>query len=223
MAFCEILLHMNRDAFAFWGHLVVFVALFLESMPFVGAFIPGGTIILLLAGILARWGYFVLWKVAIVAICASIAIDTFSYCFGRFVGRDFFHKFANRLFVKKSVLERISGMVHGHIGKALVFGRLNPVTRSVGPFIVGNERVRFAKFFFFNVVGGVLWVVMFLFVGYIFGGGLENVDQMEHFVLWTTIAIVGIFYGYYVFSSLRGKSGEAKGRMKKDRGEIVRC
>lgn len=207
MAFTEVLLHMNRSSFALWGHVIVFVALFLESLPFVGAFIPGGTIVLLLAGILAKWGFFSLWKVGLVAIAASIAIDTFGYCLGRNVSKDFFHRSANRLLVKKSVLERICKMVHGHTGKALVFGRLNPVTRSIGPFIVGNEKVNFWKFFFFNVVGGVLWVVMFLFVGYLFGGGLESAQEMEHFVLWVTVAIVGCFYGYYVISSLRGGNG----------------
>lgn len=218
MAFSEILMHMNRSSFALWGHVIVFVALFLESLPFVGAFIPGGTIILLLAGILAKWGFFVLWKVALVAIAASICIDTFSYCLGRSVGRDFFHRCAGKCFVKKSVLERVGRAVHGHTGKALIFGRLNPVTRATGPFIVGNERVNFWKFFLFNVIGGVLWVVMFIFLGYIFGAGLSGTDEMEHFVLWITIIIVACFYGYYVYLSLKGKNGKKKKRKKSIKG-----
>jgi membrane-associated protein len=208
MAFTEILMHMNRSSFAVWGHLIVFVALFLESLPFIGALIPGGTIVLLLAGILSKWGFFTLWQVALVAIAASISIDTFSYALGRSVNRDFFHKCAGKCFVKKSVLERVGRTVHGHTGKALIFGRLNPVTRSIGPFIVGNERVNFGKFFLFNVIGGILWVIMFLFVGYMFGAGLSGIEEMEHFVLWTTIIIVSCFYGYYVFNSLKGKNGK---------------
>ena len=210
MAFTEMLLHMNRSSFALWGHVIVFVALFLESLPFVGAFIPGGTIILLLAGILAKWGFFVLWKVALVAIAASISIDTFSYFLGRKIGRDFTHKCAGKLFIRKSVLDRISRAVHGHTGKTLIFGRLNPVTRATGPFMVGTEMVKFSKFFLFNVIGGVLWVVMFLFLGYIFGAGLQGVEEMEHFVLWTTVIIVACFYGYYVFNSLSGKNGNCR-------------
>jgi membrane-associated protein len=207
MAFTEVLLHMNRSSFALWGHVIVFVALFLESLPFVGAFIPGGTIILLLAGILSKWGFFTLWKVGLVAIAASISIDTFSYCLGRGVGKDFFHKCAGKCFVKKSVLKRVGKMVRGHTGKALIFGRLNPVTRSIGPFMVGNERVKFWKFFLFNIIGGVLWVIMFLFLGYIFGAGLSGTREMEYFVLLTTVIIVGCFYGYYIFNSLKGRNG----------------
>ena len=162
------------------------------------------------AGVLAKGGFFVLWKVWLVAVVASISIDSFGYVLGRNVNKDFFHRFANRLFVKKSVLERVGRMVHGHTGKSLIIGRLNPVTRSIGPFMVGNEKVGFWKFFFFNVVGGVLWVTMFLFVGYLFGSGLQGAKEMEHFVIWTTIMIVGCFYGYYVFNSLRGGNGNCR-------------
>jgi len=216
MAFTETLLYMNRGSFALLGHVIVFAALFLESLPFVGAFIPGGTIVLLLAGILSKWGFFTLWKVGLVAIAASITIDTFSYLFGRSVSRDFFHRFANKLFVKKAVLEKVGRMVHGHTGKALVFGRLNPVTRSIGPFMVGNEKVHFPKFFLFNVIGGVLWVTMFLFIGYLFGSGLGSIAEMEYFVLWITIAIVSCFYGYYVAVSLKGDNGKNRCKIDKD-------
>ncbi|GEM_PF-1510568 len=216
MVFVETLLGMNRSFFAFWGYLIVFLALFIESTPFIGAFIPGGTIVLLLAGVLARFEFFVLWKVAVVAIVASISIDTFSYCFGRFVKKDFFHRFANKLFVRKATLERVGSVVHGHPGKALVFGRLNPVTRSIAPFIVGTERVKFSKFLFFNIIGSILWVVMFLFIGYMFGGNFTGVKEMESFVLWTTIAIVGGFYVYYLFNALRPTNGGTKCEIKKD-------
>jgi hypothetical protein len=45
---------------------------------------------------------------------------------------------------------------------------------------------------------------MFLFLGYIFGAGLSGFEEMEHFILWTTVLIAGSFYGYYVIYSLRG-------------------
>ena len=213
MVFVETLLSLNREFFHFWGYVIVFLALFIESLPFIGAVIPGGTIILLLAGVLTRFGFFNLWEVAIVAIVASVAVDTFGYCLGRYVKRDFFHKYARKLFIKQSTLERVAGIVHGHIGKALMFGRLNPVTRSMGPFIVGTERIKFLKFFFFNVIGAILWVVMFIFIGYIFGGSFGGVGEMESFIVWTTLILVGGFYVYYVFSSFR--NGKTKCEVNK--------
>lgn len=200
MTFSEILLYMNKDAFALWGNVVVFLALFIESLPFIGAFIPGGTIILLLAGILAKWKFFILWEVAIVAIIASITIDTFNYCFGRKVSKRVFHKLANKLFIKQSVLDRMSRMTHAYIGKMIIFGKISPVTRSIGPFIIGSEKVDFKKFFFYDVVGGILWVLVFLGVGYVLGEGIKSVSQMKHIVLGLTMGIVACFYLYSLLS-----------------------
>jgi membrane-associated protein len=214
--FIENILYMNRSFFHLWGYVFVFIALFLESLPFIGAFIPGGAVILLLSGLLARFEFFSLWKVAIVAIVASISIDTFGYMLGRLVNKDFFHRSAKRLFIKKEVLERVGRIVHGHTGKALIFGRINPITRSMAPFIVGTERVNFLRFFIFNVIGGVLWVMMFLFIGYLFGGNFKGVESLESFILWTTVILVGGFYFYFVLTNLRAGKDKTKCTLKKD-------
>jgi len=127
MVFVESLLGMNRSFFAVWGYVWVFVILFLESVPFFGAFIPGGTILLILSGLLAKFGFFSLWKVLLVAFFASVTIDVSGYVWGRKVDNNFLHKYMKFLLVKKSTLERVGRIVHGHTGKALVLGRLNPV------------------------------------------------------------------------------------------------
>jgi len=205
MVLVENLFYMNRGFFHFWGYFWVFVTLFLESAPFIGALIPGGTIALVLAGLLARLGFFSLWKLAIVAIVASVSIDTLNYTLGRMVKKDFLHRFANKLFVKKETLERVGTIAHGHTGKALILGRVNPVTRAIGPFVIGTEKVGFGKFIFFNIIGGILWVLMLLFIGYIFGGSFHDAGEMEHFVLWVTILLVGGFYGYFLITKLTRK------------------
>lgn len=201
---------MNRSFFAVWGYVVVALAIMVESFPFIGAFIPGGIIILLLSGFLAKLGFFLLWKIVLVAIIASVVIDTFGYAFGRFVSKDFFHKHARILLIKKRTLERVGRIVHGHTGKSLIFGRLNPVTRSIAPFVVGNEKVGFAKFFFYNVVGGILWVSLFMSIGYIFGNSYQLVVATEMYIVWAMVILLGGFYVYYIgnsFSRFFSKKG----------------
>ena len=53
MVFVENLFYMSEDFFGFWGYVVVFAAIFVESFPFLGAFVPGGLIALLACGFLA--------------------------------------------------------------------------------------------------------------------------------------------------------------------------
>lgn len=198
MVFIENLLGMSREFFAFWGYIVVFLTIFLESFPFFGAFIPGGIITLFLSGLLAKLGFFLLWKIVLVAIIASILIDIFGYLFGRFVSKDFFHRHARILLVKKRTLEKVGKVVRGHTGKSLIIGRMNPVTRSIAPFIVGNERVSFAKFLFYDILGGILWVVTFVLIGYLFGNSFQLLQDTEKYILWTTIILLGGFYIYYM-------------------------
>jgi len=210
MVFVEGLLGMNRSFFAVWGYVWVFVILFLESIPFFGAFVPGGTILLLLSGVLVKLGFFSLWKVLVVAFFASVIIDITGYVWGRKVSKDFLRKYMRFILVKKETLEKVGRIVHGHTGKALILGRLNPVTRSIAPFLVGSEDVPFWKFFFWNVVGGALWVTLFIFVGYIFGGSLEVMKAAEIYVVGGTIVIAGGFYLYYIVNLLRQGTDKIK-------------
>jgi len=206
----EWILEMNRSFFAFWGYFWVFVILFLESIPFFGAFVPGGTILLIICGLLARFGFFGLWEIWIVTFVASVLIESLGYFWGREVSRDFLHKYAKYLLVKKEVLERVGRIVHGHTGKALIIGRFNPVTRSIAPFMVGHEKVNFWKFIFWNLVGGALWVTLFIFAGYLFGGSLEVMKTAELYIVAGTILIAGGFYFYYFIEFLKKGSEKIK-------------
>lgn len=214
MVFIESLLGMSRGFFQFWAYFVVFFALLLESFPFIGAFVPGGIIILLISGFLARLGFFILWKVIIVIIFASILTDFIGYIFGRSVDKDFFHRHSKILLIRRSTIERVGRIVHGHTGKSLIFGKINPVTRSIAPFIVGNEGVNPAKFSFYSVMGSTLWVIMFVFVGYIFGNSIQVVREAERYILWTTLILLGGFYTYYLRSMFHRFFSKTKSGMK---------
>lgn len=189
---------MSREFFGFWGYVVVFVAIFLESSPFLGAFIPGGLIALLICGFLAKLGYFVLWKVVVVGVGACVFVDCFGYWLGRNRREGFLHRRAGILLVKRGTIERVLRVVHGHPGKSLIFGKMNPITRSIAPFVVGNERVSFLKFFSFSAIGSFLWVVCFMFLGYILGNSYEVVAAAEQYIFWIGIILLGGFYAYWL-------------------------
>lgn len=198
MVFVEGLFEMNRSFFNFWGYLVVFLAIFIESFPFIGAFVPGGIVALLICGFLAKLGYFALWKVILVAVAASISIDVFGYCFGRSRGKGFLHRRSKIFLVKRATIDKVIRIVHGHTGKSLIFGRMNPITRAIAPFVVGNERVGFLKFLFYSVIGSFIWVICFVFLGYILGNSYELIAAAERYILWVGIVLLGGFYLYWL-------------------------
>ena len=214
MLFVGSLLGMSRVFFSFWAYVVVFFGLVLESFPFIGAFVPGGIIMLLICGFLVRLGFFALWKIVIVAVLASVFVDNIGYFFGRGVGKGFLHRHSRILLIRKSTIEKVGRIIHGHTGKSLIFGKINPVTRSIAPFVVGNEGVDFVKFFFYSVVGSILWVVMFVFVGYIFGNSVQFLKHTERYILWITLILTGSFYIYYLRNMFRGFFNKTKNGVK---------
>ena len=210
MVFVENLFYMNQEFFSFWGYVVVFVAVFIESFPFLGAFIPGGLIALLICGFLSKLGYFALWKVVLVGVAACVAVDVFGYWFGRNMAKGFLHRRSKIFLVKHTTIDKVVKIVHGHTGKSLIFGRMNPITRSIAPFIVGNERVGFLKFLFFSLLGSFIWVVCFMFLGYVLGNSYEVVARAEQYILWIGIVLLGGFYAYWIGNLFKEYFGNKK-------------
>jgi len=194
MDFANSLLYMSNEVSSFLGYMVVFLAIFVESLPFVGLFVPGGAIILIISGILTAAGFFTLWKVMLVALISSILADNIGYFLGR---KNNIKIFSEEGFIRKHVISRIKRVGRKYSGRTLIVGKMNPATRSICPFVVGCEGVGYKKFFIFNLVGGTVWVFVFVMIGYIFRESFSGVSSMEDFVLIFTI-IMGIFILAYI-------------------------
>lgn len=203
MVLVDNLFYMTEDFFGFWAYIFVGAFLVLESFPFIGAFIPGGIIGLLACGFLVKLGYFVFWKIGIICVLALVAVDLLGYWLGSCRREGFLCRRSGIFLVKKDTVEKVRRIVHGHLGKSLILGKVNPVTRSIAPFIVGNERVSFGKFLFFSVLGSVLFVGSFLFLGFVLGNSYEVVAVAERYILWVGGVLLGGFYVYWLGNLFR--------------------
>ena len=68
-------------------------------------------------------------------------------------------------------------------GLTIVITRFMPFFRTFAPFIAGTGHMNFAKFTFFNCLGGISWVSLFVLVGYFFGGVPFVQEHFEVIVL----------------------------------------
>ena len=67
-------------------------------------------------------------------------------------------------------LDRAHAFFERHGGKAVVLTRFVPIVRTFVPFVAGAGAMSYARFAFYNLVGGVLWVgICTLGAGYAFG------------------------------------------------------
>jgi membrane-associated protein len=106
----------------------------------------------------------VLW---ISLIIAAVLGDSVNYWIGHYIGPRAFS--GNVRFLKKEYLDRTHAFYEKYGGKTIVLARFVPIIRTFAPFVAGVGAMSYGRFFSYNVIGGVLWVTIFVWFGYFFG------------------------------------------------------
>lgn len=184
-----------------WVYAILFVIIFCETGLVVTPFLPGDSL-LFVAGALAAMpanGINVHF-IVLILIIAAILGDASNYVIGRFFGEKLFSNPHSRIF-KQSYLEKTHNFYKKHGGKTIILARFVPVIRTFAPFVAGMGHMSYRHFALFNVVGGVVWVVLFSYAGYFFGG--LDIVQKNLELLIVLIIFVSILPG--VVEVLRNK------------------
>jgi membrane-associated protein len=160
--------HLNEiiQNFGLWTYLILFVIIFMETGLVVTPFLPGDSL-LFAAGSFAALGSLNVFVLFILLSFAAILGDTVNYMIGHYIGPRAFS--GNIRFLKVEYLDRTHEFYERHGGKTIILARFIPIIRTFAPFVAGIGAMTYPKFLVYNVVGGVLWVGLFVFGGYYFG------------------------------------------------------
>jgi membrane protein DedA with SNARE-associated domain/membrane-associated phospholipid phosphatase len=164
-----ILPHLNH-----WGYYILFLMTFLETSVFLGFLVPGETVVVI-SGLLASRGVLELGDVIRVASLGAIMGDMTGYFIGRRFGEGFFLKYGGHFFLNKEYLEKTKGFFDKHGGKAVFLGRFMAWLRALAPFVAGISKMRYPRFLFFNVAGGIAWAATFSLLGYFAGNSWDMI------------------------------------------------
>jgi membrane-associated protein len=96
---------------------------------------------------------------------AAILGDTVNYSIGHYLGERAY----GMKILKKEYIDRTHAFFEKHGGKTIFLARFVPIVRTFAPFVAGIGRMSYGYFLMYNVVGGIVWVVLFTFAGYFFG------------------------------------------------------
>lgn len=163
------------------GILLVSLIVFAESGLLVGFFLPGDTL-LFGAGLAASQGQLSLpWLIAAVVTAAVIG-DNVGYSIGRRTGHRIFKKKDGIVF-RQEYLEKAETFYEKHGGKTIIIARFVPIVRTFAPVVAGASKMPRKKFFFYNVVGGILWGAGMPLLGYYVGNRIPGLDHYIDYVI----------------------------------------
>lgn len=179
--------HLNQivTTYGVWTHLILFAIVFAETGLVVTPFLPGDSL-LFAAGALAAIGSLDLWLLVVLLIGAAILGDTVNYWVGAWIGPRAFS--GNVKFLRKDYLDRTHAFYEKHGGKTIILARFVPIIRTFAPFVAGVGAMSYPRFIVYNITGAVLWVGLFVPLGYFFGN-MPTVKENFSLVILAIIAI----------------------------------
>ena len=163
-------------------YFFLFAIIFVETVLIVAPFLPGDSL-LFVAGTFAGTGALNLYALLISLSLAAILGDTLNYWMGSFFGEKVFSRF-----IKKEYMERTKQFYDKHGKKTIVLARFVPIVRTFAPFVAGIGKMNYLTFLSYNIIGGIVWVFLFILAGYFFGS-MPIVEKNLTLVILLIIAV----------------------------------
>lgn len=178
------------------GYIILFLITILEGIPAIGSLVPGHTAVIL-SGFLSRLYILNLYIVIPVVMIAAMLGDYFGYYLGKKYGYGFLKSFGKVLFIKDEYIEKAKLIINAHTGKSIIFGRFNPITRPLVPFVIGASHVKAQKFWLFDFIGVFIWSIISILIGYIFGASYHAVAGiLGKFIIISIILAILIAWSF---------------------------
>lgn len=170
----DFILHIDRHLvqivheYEGWTYLLLFLIVFAETGLVVAPFLPGDSVLFALGAIIAipesGLSLLLFW---LVLVSAAVLGDFVNYEIGKYLGQRVFRT-GSSIF-KPQYLDRTQSFYLKHGSKTIIYARFVPIVRTFAPFVAGISKMPYHQFGTYNMLGGFLWVTLFLFAGYFFG------------------------------------------------------
>jgi membrane-associated protein len=168
----DIVLHLDAHLVE-WSHslgmslyALLFAIIFCETGLVVTPFLPGDSL-LFAVGALCAMGGMNLYLITPLLLAAAVLGDATNYAIGVQVGPRVFTSQTSKLLNREHLL-RTQAFYERYGGKAIIIARFIPIIRTFAPFVAGIGKMSYRRFFSFNIVGALAWVLLLVPMGYWF-------------------------------------------------------
>jgi membrane-associated protein len=191
---------------AYGGLYLVALIIFAETGLFAGFFLPGDSL-LFVTGIMianaqspfANDAANLVYWISLISI-AGIIGNMVGYWFGRKTGPLLFERRDTWLFKKKHIVQA-HDFYEKRGGAAIILARFLPIVRTFAPIVAGVVKMDRRKFFVYNVIGCLLWVIIAILSGYFLG----NIPWVKHNFEKIVIGLIVVTTGPVLFRMFFGK------------------
>lgn len=176
-------------------YAILFGIIFAETGLVITPFLPGDSL-LFASGAIAAIGSLNVWFIITILCIAAILGDTVNYLIGHFFGRKIVDN-PNIPFINQEHIDKTEQFYKKHGGKTIILARFVPIVRTFAPFVAGVGQMDYSKFISYNIIGGIIWVVLFTMLGFFFGN-LAFIKESFHYAVFAIIglSIIPMIYEY---------------------------
>jgi len=188
----DFIFHMDTylnaivENYGYLVYLLLFAVVFCETGFVITPFLPGDSIIFA-CGTLAALGKINIFVLFVIFISAAISGDAVNYLLGKHFGVAILKRFGGR-FLKQKNIDNAHLFFDKYGGTAVFLARFIPIIRTFVPFVAGMSKMKYRKFGFYNIFGGIVWVSLFVMTGFYFG----NIPLIKQHFSATILAIIVI-------------------------------
>ncbi|MDR2223214.1 MAG: DedA family protein [Flavobacteriaceae bacterium] len=177
-------LHVFIAEYGVWLYAILFLVIFVETGLVVMPFLPGDSLLFATGMLVAQSDELNIVVTVVLLLIAAISGDSLNYYLGKRVGMRLTNfKLFGKQVIKPEHIEKTHAFYEKYGERTIVIARFVPIVRTLAPFVAGIGKMKYMTFMTYNVIGGVIWVVVLTLAGYFLGNIPFVKDNFSKIVL----------------------------------------
>jgi membrane protein DedA with SNARE-associated domain len=148
------------------------------------------SLMLVAAGSFVEQGEMKLWQVIAVASVAAVLGDQIGYGLSRWGGRRLVNRLTRKIGVEDKI-KQAEALTKRWSGTGIFFSRW--LITALGPWVnvaSGMAAYPWRRFLLWDVLGEVLWVILYVSVGYAFSNRVQAISEILGNLTWVVVGLV---------------------------------
>ncbi|MDD5489754.1 MAG: DedA family protein [Candidatus Moranbacteria bacterium] len=173
------LIHM----LSLWGYPTMLLLMIVE-----------GPIVTIIAAFLATLGYFNVFAVFGLSVAGDVIGDVILYYIGYFGGNRILAKAERFLKISAATVEKLKNKFHKNSGKIVFLVKSTTGLSYITFITAGTLKMRFSKFVFYSILGGLVWSSFLVIAGYFFGYAADRISEYIKSAGAIILAAAAVFF-----------------------------